>query len=136
MAGAGDRRRMLHFNTLAVTTLLSSCCPALILEVDEELGLAYVVGLDASRLTNRTLTLDLHGLTTQEASKIVQTLIPVAAKRREVESIHLITGLGNHSKGGRARILPRVIKLLEGQQHLVRYQIHAGIVIINFKRRP
>ncbi|KAJ2232538.1 hypothetical protein GGH97_006021, partial [Coemansia sp. RSA 475] len=61
---------------------------------------------------------DLHGLTRAEAVAVVHDAVAswydnaVASDKAGVRSLHIVTGLGNHSIGGRACIHPSVVRLL------------------------
>ncbi|KAJ2503541.1 hypothetical protein GGH96_000101 [Coemansia sp. RSA 1972] len=61
---------------------------------------------------------DLHGLTRAEAVAVVSEAVAswyenaVASDKTSARSLHIVTGLGNHSIGGRACIHPSVVKLL------------------------
>ncbi|KAK3100471.1 hypothetical protein FSP39_020574 [Pinctada imbricata] len=78
-------------------------------------------------------TIDLHGLHVDEAKTILQQVI----ERRELELQHhpdkrkrqlfIITGRGNHSRGGIARIKPAVINFLQQGQYRFT-QVHQGML--------
>jgi NEDD4-binding protein 2 len=62
------------------------------------------------RLDSRVET-DLHGLTVKEALELLPFLLRRAQSRRQ-QNLVVITGEGNHSAGGTARLKPAVLKWL------------------------
>jgi len=125
---------MFRNHALASKVLLSSSCPALILEIDEDIGLASVVGIDASRLAGPTLTLDLHYLRVHEALQVLRTLLPSAVAKKDIKAIYLITGSGNHSVGGKGKLLPAAVRFLAHQQD-VKFNVQGGSIDIKFKSK-
>jgi NEDD4-binding protein 2 len=69
-----------------------------------------------------TTTLDFHGLRVAEALRVLAFVL--ARQRRRLASgsgngsntLHLVTGVGNHSQGGRARLQPALLDYLRRQQ--------------------
>ncbi|KAJ2126306.1 hypothetical protein IW147_000054 [Coemansia sp. RSA 720] len=72
----------------------------------------------AAMKRRNTNIVDLHGLTRAEAVAVVHDAVAswyscaASSDKTGVRSLHIVTGLGNHSIGGRACIHPSVVRLL------------------------
>ncbi|KAI8334005.1 hypothetical protein BC941DRAFT_433592 [Chlamydoabsidia padenii] len=81
---------------------------------------AYV--RDKRLATKNDHLLDLHGLTVNEAQTLVREGLTqwwsrsqIQIARRKIQPLQIITGAGNHSERGHARLLPSIQKLLRNE---------------------
>lgn len=72
--------------------------------------------------------IDLHGLTVTEAEDVVRGLLLQYENR--ADTLTVITGQGNHSANGKARLRPAVMELLE--QNGYRYTKSQGLLVVHF----
>lgn len=86
-------------------------------------------------------TIDLHGLYVLEAEAFVNTHIEACIHSR-IHKTKVITGKGNHSVGGEAKLLPAILKQLKDMEAndeglTVRMQEkNAGCIVVVFHNDP
>ncbi|EDO49717.1 predicted protein, partial [Nematostella vectensis] len=93
----------------------------------------------AARILENTNTghdkysLDLHGLHVTEALRALsERLTHQESSKNRPRYISVVTGRGNHSRGGKAKIKPAVLEYL--RQHDYRHeQLHPGLVRVYLK---
>ncbi|KAJ2721678.1 hypothetical protein GGI07_003793 [Coemansia sp. Benny D115] len=69
---------------------------------------------------------DLHGLTREEATIVAMEQVSLWFQGEHHGPLHIVTGMGNHSAGGRACIHPVVVRALE--KNGWRYEEGAGFI--------
>lgn len=74
--------------------------------------------------------LDLHHLFVDQAVCILNQIMDYARSVHNVSRIVLITGRGNHSQGGRAKILPKFSLILGNSDVPFEAVPHQGKVVI------
>lgn len=80
---------------------------------------------DGSQSTSY-VRVDLHGLFVREAVQFLASLIDQYSAKKAKVTVDAITGVGNNSQGGRARLMEATTRLLRQKQ--LPYQVNNGTV--------
>jgi DNA-nicking Smr family endonuclease len=61
-------------------------------------------------------TIDLHGLHPEEAIHFMEREVQDLKRKKWSGSVFIITGTGNHSRGGKAKVLPEIRQYLQSSR--------------------
>ncbi|XP_078369356.1 NEDD4-binding protein 2-like isoform X2 [Oculina patagonica] len=102
-------------------------------KIKEANARAAALILDQKNESTDENTIDLHGLHVTEAIEALESMLMERTEphggqsRRGCKSISVVTGRGNHSRGGKARIKPAILEYLK--KHNYRFtEPHPGLV--------
>lgn len=78
----------------------------------------------SKRLSTRTIEIDLHGLTVEEAERRVQELIAKFPYEAEARTFKIITGKGRHSRAGQGILIREIYLFVKHRfgPHIVRIE--------------
>lgn len=82
---------------------------------------------------NARVKIDLHHLHVREAKEYVERHLDLC-RRARLARTEIISGRGNHSAGGIAKIRPAMMELLEGQQDVQvdEHETNPGRIVVRF----